>query len=141
MLQLGRRHDTAGRSGIVECFAKLSVARLRRKLCLRVSRPVFWQHRRTHCTPWLLQAALDKAMQESVVQGDYDNILRDVKLWVRDLDGALGDLGEAQRAARDRRAELDRQMSSADPEDEEGWRQVGEQVGRFVPRLGRTLVH
>ena len=71
-------------------------------------------------------------MQDSVVQADYDNILRDVKLWVRDLDGALGDLGDAQHAARDRRAELDRQMSSADPEDEEGWRQVGERVGNFA---------
>lgn len=68
-------------------------------------------------------------MAESVVQADYDNVLRDIKLWIMDLEGALGELAEAQRAAARRRAEIDARLAAAHPGDEEGLREVRGRAG------------
>lgn len=67
---------------------------------------------------------------------DYDALLRDIRLWVMDLEGATGDVAAAREEAADARAKLDANMAAADPEDPDGWHRLcwlSEQVCGAAP--------
>jgi hypothetical protein len=42
-----------------------------------------------------LQAAISQALEESMVTVNYDDLLRDIQLWIYDLEGASGDVNKA----------------------------------------------
>ncbi|KAL4428231.1 hypothetical protein ABPG75_002320 [Micractinium tetrahymenae] len=66
------------------------------------------------------QAAIEAAMEESLVTINYDDLLRDIQLWIFDLEGAVGDVNKALEEATTDTSEIDRQMAAADPDDAEG---------------------
>jgi hypothetical protein len=43
----------------------------------------------------LLQAAITQALEESMVTINYDDLLREIQLWIYDLEGATGDVNKA----------------------------------------------
>eukprot|EP00887_Chlorella_sp_A99_P002670 scaffold6.g2670.t1 len=59
------------------------------------------------------QAAVDKAVEESFVTVDYDNLLRDIRLWILDLVGAAEDVAGARAAAAAARAEHEAEAAAA----------------------------
>ena len=61
---------------------------------------------------------------ESLVTVNYDDLLRDLALWGRDLEGACADVNAALEAAAQRRGDIDAQMAAANPEEAEGWHRL-----------------
>jgi exonuclease VII small subunit len=55
-----------------------------------------------------------------MVTVNYDDLLRDIQLWVYDLDGAAGDVNKALVEARRNRSEIEERMAAANPDDAQG---------------------
>lgn len=59
-----------------------------------------------------MQNAVAMAMAASLSSATYDNLLRDVSCWVRDLRGSCGDVEAALREVAASRAEVDGQLAA-----------------------------
>lgn len=67
------------------------------------------------------QDAIKQAMKASLETANYDSLLRDVAMWVYDLEGTNADVQNALTAAGEKHRKIVEDMSHADPDDPEGW--------------------
>jgi hypothetical protein len=61
----------------------------------------------------VFEAAVNKAMEESISSADYDHLLRDIKMWTIDLDAASDDVVTALNMISKRRRELAGKLEKA----------------------------
>ena len=61
----------------------------------------------------VFEAAVSKAMEESISSADYDHLLRDIKMWTIDLDAASDDVVTALNMISKRRRELAAKLEKA----------------------------